>query len=334
MKIDIYPHFLPKKYKDALLKKANKNFYLAQWDQVFEGTPGLYDIDNRLRMMDKFEGLVQVLTLSSPAIEKIADPETAVYLSKLANDGLAEIVNKYNDRFIAAVASLPMNNIDAAIKELDRSIKELDLKGVQLYTPLNGKPLDSTELMPIYEKMVEYDLPIWIHPTRDATSPDYVDEEISKYSIFQLFGWPFETSAAMTRLVFSGILEKYPNIKFITHHCGGMIPYFDHRIITTKEFTEKNLKRSLGSDLKKHPIEYYRMFYTDTANAGTTPGLMCCYKFFGPKNMLFGTDAPYDGEDGAQATRSIIRSIEMMEITKTEKEMIFSENAKRLLHIN
>jgi len=333
MKIDIYPHFIPAKYKDALLKKANRNFYLAQWDSVFEATPGLYDLENRFRMLDKHEGLVQVLTLSSPAIEKIADPETSVYLSKLANDGLAELVNKYPDKFIAGVASLPMNNLDAALKEIDRAIKGLGLRGIQLFTPINGKPLDLPELMPIYEKMVDYDLPIWIHPTRDATTPDYIGEEISKYSIFQLFGWPFETSAAMTRIVFSGILEKYPKIKIITHHCGGMIPYFDHRILTTKEYTEKNLKRSLGGNLKKHPLDYYRMFYTDTANAGTTPGLMCCYAFFGPQNMLFGTDAPYDGWDGDRATSSIIQSIEKMEIPKKEKEMIFSENAKRLLHL-
>ena len=333
MKIDIYPHFLPLKYKEALLKKANQNFYSAKWDQVFDGTPGLYDVDNRLRMLDRHEGLAQVLTLSSPAVEKIADPETAVYLSKLANDGLAELVTNYPDRFVAAAACLPMNNIDAALDETDRAIKDLKLKGVQIYTPVNGKPLDLPKFMPLYEKMASYDLPIWIHPTKDATIPDYVNESFSKYSIFQLFGWPFETTAAMTRLVFSGIFEKYPGVKFLTHHCGGMVPYFDHRIITAKEFTEVNLKGNLGSDLKRHPIDYYRMFYTDTANAGTTPGLMCAYAFFGVERMLFGTDAPYDGGDGDPSTRSIMKSIELMDIGQQEKEMIFAGNAKKLLRL-
>lgn len=165
-------------------------------------------------------------------------------------------------------------------------------------------------------------------------SLDYINEEISKYSIFQLFGWPFETSAGMTRLVFSGIIEKYQTIKFITHHCGGMVPYFEHRIITTKNYTEKNLKREFGSSLKKHPIEYFKSFYADTANAGTIPGLMCCYAFFGPEHMLFGTDAPYDGEDGDWATRSIIQYIEMMNIPNHEKNMIFEGNAKKILKID
>ncbi len=334
MKIDIYPHFLPAKYKEALFKKANQNFYSAIWDKVFKGTPGLHDVDNRLRMLDRHEGLVQVLTLSSPAVENIADPKTAVYLSKLANDGLAELVAKYPDKFIAGIACLPMNNMNAALDETDRAIKDLKLKGVQIYTPVDGKPLDLPEFMPLYEKMASYDLPIWIHPTKDPNIPDYVDENISKYSIFQLFGWPFETAAAMTRLVFSGVIEKYPGIKFLTHHCGGMVPYFDQRIITAKEYTEINLKMDLGSNLKRHPIDYYRMFYTDTANAGTTPGLMCGYAFFGAERMLFGTDAPYDGGDGYPSTKSIIKSIELMDIPQHEKEMIFSGNAKKLLHLS
>jgi len=333
MKIDIYPHFLPAKYKDALFKKANRNFQSANWDQVFNGTPGLYDLDNRLRMMDKHEGLTQVLTLSSPAVEKIADPETAVYLSKLANDGLAELVARHPDRFVAAAACLPMNHMDAALEETDRAIKDLGLKGVQIYTPVDGKPLDAPEFLPLYEKMASYDLPIWIHPTRDPTVPDYANETFSKYNVFQIFGWPFETAAAMTRLVLSGILEKYPGIKFITHHCGGMVPYFDQRIINAKDYVETSLKRDLGSHLKRHPIDYFRMFYADTASAGSTPGMMCCYAFFGAARMLFGTDVPYDGRDGDPSTRSTIKFIELMDIPRHEKEMIFSGNAKKLLHL-
>lgn len=334
MKIDIFPHFLPSKYKEAVVKKANPYFSSAWWDKVLDGTPALFDLDVRLRLMDRHEGLGEVLTVSAPPVEEIADPETAGYLSKLANDGLAELVLKYPDKFLAAVACLPMNDVDAALKETDRAIKDLKLKGVQLYTPINGKPLDSAEFMPLYEKMAEYDLPIWIHPNKSPNIPDYTNEEYSKYGVFQLFSWPFETTVAMTRLVFSGILEKYPRIKFITHHGGAMVPFFDHRIIEAQKYTKAHLKRNYGQTLSKHPIEYYHMFYADTAVSGSTPALMCAYAFFGAERILFGTDVPYDGEDGDIFTKVTIKSIEDMKIPKHEKDMIFEGNAKRLLHLN
>jgi predicted TIM-barrel fold metal-dependent hydrolase len=333
MKIDVYPHFLPLKYKEALLKKHNQNFITARWDQVINGTPALFDLETRLRLIDKCEGLLQVLTLSSPPVELIADPEDAVYLSKLANDELAELVAKYPNKFAAAVACLPMNDMDSALEETDRAIKDLKLKGVQIFTPMNGKPLDSPEFIPLYEKMVHYDLPIWIHPTRSPAIPDYRDEESSKYLIYQRFGWIFDTSAAMNRLVFSGILEKYPTIKFITHHCGAMIPYFEYRIVTGHDYSQRHLKRKDGDVLSKHPIEYFRMFYADTANSVNTSGLMCGYNFFGADHILFATDAPYDSEDGSRLTREIIQFIQSAGISEQEKAMMFEGNARRLLRL-
>lgn len=188
------------------------------------------DMNHRFRIMDKFEGLKQVITLGVPAIEDIADPKNAVDLARIANDEMAQLVNKHPDRFVAAAACLPMNNMDAALKEADRAINDLGFKGVQTGTPINNKPLDSGEFMPLFEKMAQYDLPIWIHPGRPVTYADYKTEEVSKYMIFLLFGWPYETTVAMTRLVFSGVLERYPNLKFITHHCGAMVPYLHQRL--------------------------------------------------------------------------------------------------------
>jgi predicted TIM-barrel fold metal-dependent hydrolase len=158
--------------------------------------------------MDEYEGLTQVLTLASPPIEKAVDTKEAIELSRMANDEMAELVQKYPDRFIGAVASLPMNDPDSALKEVDRAIQELNFKGIQIFTPINGKPLDQPEFMPLYEKMSQYELPIWIHPNRDREVPDYASEDHSKYWIFSMFGWPYETTAAMTRLVFGGYWEN------------------------------------------------------------------------------------------------------------------------------
>lgn len=334
MKIDIYPHFIPPKYKEALYQKADRGFYSGRWEQVIEGTPALFDLDTRLQLIERYEGLVEVLTMASPAVEQIAGPEKAVYLAKLANDEMAELVVKYPDKFVSAAACLPMNNMDAALNEVDRAIKDLKFKGVQIFTPVNGKPLDSPEFIPLYEKMTQYDLPIWIHPARGRNTPDYSTEDHSRYYIYQMFGWPYETTTAMTRLVFSGILDKFPNIKFITHHCGAMLPYFEKRVTIGQDYAEVHLKTKWKKALKKPPTEYFHMFYADTALNGSTPALMCGYAFFGAEHILFATDVPYDDEDGDRFTREVTKSIELMDIPDSEKEMIFAGNAQRLLHLN
>lgn len=330
MKIDVFCHILPKKYKETLYQMAPKGFYLQN---VIDTLPTLFDLEHRFRIMDKYDGLRQVLTLSLPPVEGIATPEKAIEMVRLANDEIAEMLLKYPDRFVAGVASLPMNNVEAAIEEVDRAIKGLNLKGVQLFTPVNDKPLDMPEFMPLYEKMARYDLPIWIHPTRTADLADYRIEKKSKYMIFSNFGWPYETTVAMTRLVFSGVLEKYPNLKIITHHCGGMVPYFEQRIIGAYDHAEKLRGAVYNKELTKPPIEYFRMFYNDTAIYGSTPGLMCAYAFCGADHLLFATDMPYDSEFGDRYTRQTIQSIERMNISDLEKKKIFEGNARRLLKL-
>jgi uncharacterized protein len=328
LKIDAYSHIVPLKYKEALAKLA-----LQEVDQKIAPHAALYDMDERFRVMDKYEGLVQVLTPAWPPVEDIAGPAKAAELAKLQNDGIAELVRKYPDRFVAAIASLPMNNMDAALKEVDRVINDLSFRGVLIHTPIQDKPLDLPEFLPLYEKMAHYSLPIFIHPMRGVDYPDYRTESQSKYRACNMFGWPYETTVAMTRLVFSGVLEKYPNIKFITHHCGGMVPYYEQRIILFQDGWER---RGVGftKGLTKAPIDYYRMFYNDTALYGNPGGLMCGYRFSGADHLLFGTDAPLgDSQDGVRNYRQTINAIEEMEITDAERKMIYEDNARRLLRL-
>jgi predicted TIM-barrel fold metal-dependent hydrolase len=330
MMIDIFPHIMTKKYKDELYKRAGQRFYLRD---VTDATPALWDLEARFRIMDEYDGLAQVLTVASPPVEDVFDPEDAATLSKIANDDLAELVTKYPDRFVGAAACLPMNNMDAALKEVDRALRDLGLKGVQIYSPINDKPLDHPDFMPLYEKMAEYDLPIWIHPKRDMEFADYRTETRSKYWVFSMFGWPYETTAAMTRLVFSGVLERWPNIKFITHHCGGMVAFFSARIAGGQEYAEKRLKAKFKRALSKPPIEYFRMFYADTALYGAMPSLMCGYSFFGAEHLLFATDMPYDAEGGEVYTKETIDAVEQMPISVSERRKIFEDNARRILKL-
>ncbi|MFH1351235.1 MAG: amidohydrolase family protein [Pseudomonadota bacterium] len=311
-KIDIFTHILPPRYKEALDKKARHGSYF----EFNRSVPALWNLSERFRIMDEYEGLRHVLTIASPPLEMVTDGAGAIELAKMANDEMAELIAKYPDRFIAGVACLPMNNIDAALSETDRAITELNLKGVQLYTPINGKPLDSPEFMDLYDKMAAYNLPIWIHPARDRDSPDYMDESHSRYGLFLVIGWPYETTLGMARLVYSGVLERYPGIKFITHHCGGMVPFFAQR-----------LGGKPKQWLSRLPVEYLQMFYGDTATIESIPGLMCGYAFFGADHMVFATDMPY-----AETGQTII-SIESMEIGEEDKRRIFEGNAKRLLQL-
>jgi len=326
MKIDIFAHFTPPKYKEELFKKADRT---GAWSKVIPATPGLFDVESRLNLIEKYDGLVQVLSLAPPNLDEVFEPEKAARMAKLANDEMAALVARYPDKFISAVACLPMNNMEAALEEVDRAIKDLKFSGVQISTPVDGKPLDAPELMPLYEKMYQYDLPVWIHPNRSPRIPDYINEEHSKYSLCQTFSWPFETTLAMARLVFSGIMERYPGIKFITHHGGAMVPYFAERIIHGNDYSEVCLHSGDCAAINKPSIDYFHMFYNDTALSGSTAALMCCYAFFGAEHMLFGTDVPYDSERGDRFTRETIRSIEQMDIPDEEKDLIFWGNAKK-----
>ncbi len=329
MKIDIYPHIMPERFKDELNKKCKGNYFQA----VTDGTPTLWDLDTRFRIMDKYEGLTQVLTLASPSIESVVEPKDAVELSKLANDEMAKLLAKHPDRFVGAAATLPMNDVDEALRELDRAVKDLHFRGIQLHTPIVDKPLDHPDFVPIFERVAQYDLPIWIHPKRGIDFSDYKSENHSQYWIFSMFGWPYETTAAMTRLVFSGILERFPNLKFITHHCGGMVPYFVERIIGGQDYAEKCCNAKFKQGLSKEPIEYFRMFYADTALYGASPSLMCGYAFFGADHVVFGTDMPYDSEGGDRYVRQTIEAVDSMNIPEADREKIYAGNAKRLLGI-
>lgn len=329
--IDAYSHISPPKFTETLRKG-----YPGLYNATSSSSP-VSDLEARFRIMDMYPGIAQVLTIQLiPPLETFGDSERSVDLAKMANDEMAELILKYRDRFVAAIALLPMNNIDAALKETDRAIKDLGFKGIYLHSNINGKPLDSAEFLPFWEKMANYNLPVYIHPWRGNDFADYVTEKESKYNIAGIFGWPYETTVAMTRIVFSGILEKYPNLKIITHHCGGMVPYYAQRIhqhYGREERGRSSFAAYLRS-LSKFPLEYYKMFYNDTAVHGNTAALMLAYDFWGADHLLFGADMPLgDYYHGVYSYRQTINAIEEMNISEEERRKIYADNALKLLRI-
>ncbi|MFC1910101.1 amidohydrolase family protein [Chloroflexota bacterium] len=329
LKIDAYAHIVPPKYREALHKVAPE----LHDKQVVPCLP-LYDLDARFRIMDKYEPIRQVLTLGRIPTEHIARPAKAAELARIANDEMAELVDKHRDRFAGALTTLAMNNMDEALKETDRTIKDLKFRGVYLHTPVDEKPLDAPEFMPLYEKMSQYDLPIVIHPMRRLTHPDFLSEKESKYNLFSMFGWPYDTTVAMARLVFSGIMEKYPNLKIVTHHLGGMVPFYSERIRQFTQLFENGREGIKWPDRRKECIEYFKMFYADTAIYGNTPALMLGLDFFGPDHIIFGIDFPLgDVENGDRNYRQTINAIEAMAISDEDKKKIYEDNARKLMRL-
>lgn len=328
LKINFFSHIIPPGYKEALIKAAPPNMDIIA---NISSTPTVFDLEERFKILDQYEGLREVLSIASPGVAEVAGPSQSADLAKRANDAISELLVRHPDRFVGGIACLPLNNIDAALKEIDRALVDLKLNGIEMHTPVDDKPIDSQEFLPLYEKMSKYNKPIWLHPRRACTYPDYRTENASKYRVFSVFGWPYETTVAMARLVFSGILEKYDNLKIITHHCGGMVPFFSERVKGSYDRVFQDLGDKFENGLSTHHIDYFKRFYCDTAINGNTSALMCAYDFFGPEKMLFGTDMPFDTENGARNLRQIIDAIEHMSISNNDKRMIFEYNAFRLL---
>jgi len=333
MKIDVFAHLLTPRYLRERNARAGGRF-ASQYAKYWSANPGLTDLDIRFRIMDRHPEVRQILTIAGPNIESITTPADAVECARIANDEMAELVARHPDRFVTACACLPMTDVDATLGEIDRAIDELGFRGIEIFTDINGTPLDAPQFLPIFETMARRDLPILLHPRRTNTTPDYANEEKSRFLVYTNFGWPFESSAAMARLAFGGVLERYPSIKIVTHHAGGLIPFFHKRIELAWDFNVERMGyRYDGQTLTRAPLDYYRMFYCDTAIQGNTPALMCAHAFFGPDHMVFATDTPYDNELGARVYRETIAGVDAMPIDDASRARIYEDNARRLFQL-
>jgi len=336
IKIDMFNHIFPARfYREMLTRVPNGQ----DMQKRVRGVPMLADLDERFRVMDRFGAdYRQVLSLASPPLEIMFGANGAVEMAQIANDGMAELVRRHPDRFPAFTASLPMNDPDAALVETHRAIKQLGARGIQIFTNVNGHALDEPQYAPLFEAMAQYDLPIWVHPARGAEFPDYRAEKKSKYEIWWTFGWPYETSVFMARMVFSGLFDRLPDLKFITHHMGGMVPFFEGRVgpgwdqlgkRTTDEDYEAVLK-----GLKRRPADYFKLFYADTAVFGSAAATRCGLEFFGVDKVVFASDAPFDPEKGPMYIRETIKILDALEVTEDARDRIFRRNAERLMKLD
>jgi predicted TIM-barrel fold metal-dependent hydrolase len=330
--LDVFNHFVPKAYLDRLGDLIPGQPAVTAFPRI----KALWDVDARRTLVDSFPGLQQILSLANPPLELVAAPDKSSELARLANDELAKVCHDHRDHFPSFIASLPMNNVEATLVEVDRAITKLGACGIQVFTNVAGKPLSASEFRPLFERMAKHDLPVWVHPMRGPNFPDYASEQVSENEIWFSFGWPYETTACMTRLIYSGLFDALPTLKIITHHMGGMIPFFHGKISLGFQqiffgTPERNpLAEKAG--LKKAPLDYFKMLYADTALGEAAP-TRCGHDFFGTAKCLFATDAPFDSEQGHALIRKTIAAVNALEIPAAEKDAIFSGNARTLLKL-
>lgn len=334
LKIDVFNHIFPRVFFDRLQEVIVNRGAIKRWLHI----PFLHDLDVRFRMLDEFGGdYRQVLSLSAPPIESInPDRQITLGLATLANDSMADLVRRHPDRFPGFLASLPLNHPDASVAELERAVTDLGALGVQIFSNVNGLPLDDARFLPLFETAHRLGCPIFLHPARGAGTPDYPGEPKSKYEIWWTFGWPYETSVAMQRLVFCRLFERLPGIRIVAHHLGAMVPYFEGRVgygldqfgSRTADEDYEALLKSMG----RRPIDYFRMFWADTAVFGSRAATECGLSFYGTDQVMFASDAPFDPEGGTLYIRETIRILDSLEIAEADRRKIYQGNAERLFN--
>ncbi len=338
MVIDFQSHVFPREYIEEI-KRADGNVILEPPDPdsgmtyfydkkircrintaIFQGQ----DPDRRVVHMDKLGIDVQVISIPAPGADRF-EPQDAVKLAQTANDTIAALCRKYPKRLVG-LATLPTSSIKASLDELERSVKELGLKGFGCYTNLNGRALDSEDLFPIYEKVAALKIPIYIHPTAPLAT-EAVGLDIMPVLIY---GWAFDSTVAMTRLVYGRVLERFPEIDFVVADGGGVLSFFCQRATNIYSGRTEEIRRKYG--LKENPLDSLKRFYVDTADHPSAT-LRCVLDFFGPDRLVFATNYPYGPEEGCLFVRNSLKAINELNLKSEEKDKILGSNAVRILDL-
>jgi aminocarboxymuconate-semialdehyde decarboxylase len=323
--MDFHNHYYPPAYLDAL--RSGPSAVKVTMDA--EGNPLLHypgdynvavrghrDIDYRERVLAEHGIDTQVITLTTPGTH-VETPETAARLARVVNDAFAEVVASKKGRF-AALATLPLNDPRASVVEFQRATRELGLRGAMLFSNINGVALSDQRFWPLYEAANHQAAVLYIHPT----SPVGV-EAMTEYWLMPLAGFLFDTTLAASKLVFSGVVERFPRIRWVLCHLGGTIPYLVERL--DRGF---NAFPECRANISKPPSEYLKNFYYDTVNFNPR-ALELAIAFAGVDHILAGSDYPHQ----IGSIPQMLESIGALNITDKARAAILSGNAARLLKL-
>ena len=321
--IDCHNHFFPPEYLETIQSgPSNVKVTFDADNNPLLHYPGDYnivvpehrDIARRAEVLEEAGVDKQVLSFTTPGVH-IESPERAVELAQMVNDDFAEISRDYSDRF-AAFATLPLNDPDASVVEMERAFVELGFKGVTLHSNVNGVELNDERFWPLFEKANELGVVFDIHPSFPVGV-----ESMTDYWLMPLVGFPFDTTLTAAKLVFSGIIERYPKIKWILGHLGGAIPYLAERLDRGYHAFQE-----CRESISKLPSEFLKEFYYDTVNFDSK-ALRLAIDFAGANHLVAGSDYPHQ----IGSLRQMRSSIEELDISKEERAAICFGNATALL---
>jgi aminocarboxymuconate-semialdehyde decarboxylase len=323
MNIDFHCHLYPEDYLkkleastgDVRIEKNAKGekIILSMGAKAGPVTEEFFDIDLRVDEIKKHRVDMQVLSTPHPGVDRFSPAESAD-MSRIINDGLAKAVKKHPKNF-SGLAMLPLTDTKLALKELDRAILELGLSGMCMLTNVAGKTLDSDFLHPVYARAQELRIPIFIHPTTPLGA-----QVMQEWRLAVILGFEFDIVLSATRLAYSGVFEKFPELHFVISHLGAGLPFLAGRI--DRGYHDP----TCGIKTTKPTSDYLKDLYCDTV-CFYQPALKMAYEFYGPERMVLGSDFPLLIGDLPGA----VPSIEEMDIPKRDKEKILGGNAKRLL---
>jgi aminocarboxymuconate-semialdehyde decarboxylase len=323
--IDFHNHYYPPRYLKALQSGESAvkvtiddhgNPLLHYPGDYNIAVPGQCNLDIREKMLNDHGIDMQVLSLTTPGTH-VEVPATAVRLAAMVNDEFAEGIQAKPKRF-TALATLPLNDPDASVKELERACRQLRLPGAMLFSNVNGVPLADPRFFPLYEAANDLGTVLYIHPTHPADV-----QAMTEFWLMPLVGFLFDTTLAAAHLVFKGVPERFPKIKWALGHLGGAIPYLAERLDRGhRAFRECRV------NIQRPPSEYLKHFYFDTVNFDPK-AIELAIAFAGVSQILAGSD--YAHQIGSP--RLMLESIRSLKISEVDKAAILGGNAARLLRL-
>ncbi len=314
--IDGFAHVMPKAFAEGLMKVHPTDELRKLAKHTYFG-----DMENRVRVLDKFGLDKQVLTLARPSTWIGIASGAIESMMRLGNDTVADAAKEFPDRFIA-VGTLPIPT-EEYLPEFDRCINDLGMAGIQILSNIEGKRLHEPQFRPFWAKANATKTPVWIHPQLVAGWSE-------EFALDKIFGWLYETSITLAQLVFSGIMEEYPDLRIIPHHMGAMVPHNSGRL---KGFYEaRDLYPGTGFiTLPKDPLYYFKKFYGDSMLCGTVHAFESGYKFFGADHVIMATDYPFGPQQGEQWVKETLDQVNAIGLSEAEKEKVLGGNLMRLI---
>jgi len=329
MNIDVHAHFLPRNCFDAVdndgrhygptIVTGEKGREEVVFGKMNSGPIArqLWDPETRIKDMDAAGVDVQVLSPVAYLLYYNLETEACLWFSRQQNDGIAQVVNEYPARFLG-LATVPLQEPKRALAELDRAINKLGLRGVEILSNINSRELDAPELMPFYKEVEALAAPVFIHPSGAAGS-----ERMRKYYLTNLVGNPLDTTLAATHLIFGGILEKFPDLKFCLAHAGGNLPYIRGRLEHGYQ-----VRPECKVEIKRPPSYYLRLLYFETITH-FTPALEYLITSVGADKVMLGTDYPYDMAD----SQPVLKVQSLTSISEEDKQRVLGGNAAHLFKL-